>query len=171
MFVNDQKNEKTADKIFYSALASITIIVALVGVMIYGVQGLKKPISMRYNESMIIEKHGQVKVVDPFDTPEQETGLYYNHSAISQGELFAPEESFNSDRAQMRKYSELVNHPEHYNQGKIEVIDAILDWELDFIEGNVVKYIARSRHKSSRVGDLKKARWYLDYLIDKIEKE
>jgi hypothetical protein len=37
MFVNDQKNEKTADKIFYSALTSITIIVALVGVMIYGV--------------------------------------------------------------------------------------------------------------------------------------
>jgi len=47
----------------------------------------------------------------------------------------------------------------------------MLDWGLDFIEGNVVKYVVRSRHKSSRLGDLKKARWYLDYLIDKLEKE
>tara|TARA_R110001583_G_scaffold19207_1_gene75470 strand:- start:171 stop:476 length:306 start_codon:yes stop_codon:yes gene_type:complete len=77
----------------------------------------------------------------------------------------------NNDRKQMEKYSELVNHPKHYNQGKIEVIDAIVDWELDFIEGNVIKYVARSQHKSSRVGDLKKARWYLDYLIKQLEKE
>ena len=38
---------------------------------------------------------------------------------------------------------EKVNHPKHYNVGKIEVIDAIQDWELDFCLGNVVKYIAR----------------------------
>ena len=37
MFVNDQKNEKTADKIFYSALGSIVIITGLLSVMIYGV--------------------------------------------------------------------------------------------------------------------------------------
>ena len=73
--------------------------------------------------------------------------------------------------ANYRAYSELVNHPDHYNTGKIEVIDAIQDWGLDFIEGNVVKYVARSRHKSSRVGDLKKARWYLDYLIRQLEGE
>ena len=36
---------------------------------------------------------------------------------------------------------EAVNHPPHYNQGKIEVIDAIEDWGLDFNAGNVVKYI------------------------------
>ena len=38
-------------------------------------------------------------------------------------------------------------------------------------QGNVVKYVVRSRHKSSRLGDLKKARWYLDYLIKQLEKE
>ena len=85
----------------------------------------------------------------------------------------APEikEYDNKERYQMKKFAELVNHPKHYNTGKIEVIDAIMDWELDFIEGNVVKYVARSRHKSSRVGDLKKARWYLDYLIRQLEGE
>lgn len=66
---------------------------------------------------------------------------------------------------------EKVDHPEHYNQGKYEVVDVIQDWGLDFSEGNVVKYIARSKHKASRLEDLKKARWYLDYLISNLEKE
>ena len=37
-----------------------------------------------------------------------------------------------------------VNHPLHYNTGKIEVIDAIEDWELNFHDGNVIKYIVRA---------------------------
>ena len=110
---------------------------------------------------MIIEKHTEESIlvlrkpkpyVDPFEMPKQET-------------------TRNTDRSQLKAHSELVDHPPHYNQGRIEVIDVILDWGLDFIEGNVVKYVARSRHKSSRLGDLRKARWYLDYLINKIEKE
>ena len=80
------------------------------------------------------------------------------------------EKTTNMNRSQLDDYSKLINHPSHYNQGKIEVIDAILDWGLDFIEGNIIKYVARSHHKSSRIGDLKKARWYLNYLINKLEK-
>ena len=102
---------------------------------------------------MIMEMHIGADKIDPFEIPQEK------------------EEMTNEDRHQLQKYSELINHPQHYNQGKIEVIDAIVDWELDFIEGNVIKYVARSQHKSSRVGDLKKARWYLDYLINKLEKE
>jgi hypothetical protein len=37
---------------------------------------------------------------------------------------------------------EAVNHPSHYNMGKIEVIDAIEDWKLGFHAGNVVKYVS-----------------------------
>jgi hypothetical protein len=96
--------------------------------------------------------------VDPFEMPTE--------TQLPNGG-YSP----NTERSQLKAYSELVDHPAHYNQGKIEAIDAILDWGLDFIEGNVVKYVVRSRHKSSRLGDLKKARWYLDYLIDKLEKE
>ena len=69
-----------------------------------------------------------------------------------------------SEKHHMNK-KEKVNHPSHYNQGKYEVIDVICDWNLDFIEGNIIKYVARSGHKDNRVEDLKKARWYLDYLI------
>ncbi len=66
---------------------------------------------------------------------------------------------------------EMVNHPSHYNQGKIEVIDAIEDWGLNFSEGCVVKYVARYRYKDAPLKDLKKAKWYLDRLISCLEKE
>jgi len=66
---------------------------------------------------------------------------------------------------------EKIDHPKHYNKGKIEVIDAIVDWDLNFCVGNVVKYVARHKHKKNSLGDLKKARWYLDYEIRKLEKE
>ena len=63
---------------------------------------------------------------------------------------------------------EKVNHPKHYNKGKIEVIDAIEDWDLNFSEGNVVKYVARHRFKGEPLEDLKKARWYLERLISNL---
>lgn len=62
-----------------------------------------------------------------------------------------------------------VNHPAHYNQGQIEVIDAIEDWDLNFSEGNVIKYVARHRHKNEPLEDLKKAKWYIDRLIKIVE--
>lgn len=64
---------------------------------------------------------------------------------------------------------ETVNHPSHYNAGKIEVIAAIEDWQLNFHLGNVVKYVARSEHKGRQLEDLKKARWYLDRFIQTLE--
>ncbi len=60
---------------------------------------------------------------------------------------------------------EAVNHPDHYNQGTIEVIDFIEAWGLNFSEGNVVKYITRYRYKGTPLKDLKKARAYIDRLI------
>jgi hypothetical protein len=64
---------------------------------------------------------------------------------------------------------EAVNSPPHYNQGNIEVIDAIEDWGLDFNAGNVVKYVSRHQHKAEPLEDLKKARWYLDRIIEGFE--
>ena len=120
-----------------------------------------------------MEMHRVNEKVDPFEMPTEDYKVSNRQEQMKMARQMAgiPCQKANSDRSQLKAYSELVNHPNHYNQGKIEVIDAIQDWGLDFIEGNVVKYVARSRHKSSRVGDLKKARWYLDYLINKLEKE
>lgn len=57
-----------------------------------------------------------------------------------------------------------VNHPAHYTDGRIEVIDFIEDKRLGFHLGNAVKYIARAGKKDpgKAVEDLEKARWYLD---------
>lgn len=66
-----------------------------------------------------------------------------------------------------------VNHPDHYTQGQFEVIDVIED-NLGFegfegyCAGNVMKYVMRYRHKNG-LEDLKKARWYLNRLIEKLE--
>jgi hypothetical protein len=63
-----------------------------------------------------------------------------------------------------------VNHPLHYNAGNIEIIDAIEDWNMNFSEGNVVKYVARHRYKLKPLEDLKKAKWYLERMIENLEK-
>lgn len=55
-----------------------------------------------------------------------------------------------------------VHHPKHYTFGTIEVIDAIEAWKLGFNDGNVVKYVARARHKGDEVQDIAKALWYLN---------
>lgn len=68
---------------------------------------------------------------------------------------------------QLKEMLSKVNHPEHYNIGKIEVIDAIEDWDLDFHLGNVLKYIVRAGVKDplTYLEDLEKAKWYLDRKI------
>ena len=57
-----------------------------------------------------------------------------------------------------------VNHPAHYNSGKIEVIDYIEDQQLDFCLGNVIKYVSRAGKKDpqKKREDLEKALWYLE---------
>lgn len=67
--------------------------------------------------------------------------------------------------------SDPVNHPDHYCLGGIEVLDAIEAWGLPYHLGNVVKYVARAGKKdpATYVQDLKKAKFYLDRFIAKIE--
>lgn len=68
--------------------------------------------------------------------------------------------------------ADMVNHPPHYTYGQVEVIDVIEDVCEDgfdgYLLGNVMKYVMRHRHKNG-VEDLRKARWYLDRLIERYE--
>jgi hypothetical protein len=66
-----------------------------------------------------------------------------------------------------------VNRPAHYTATAVEPIVAIEAWGLGFCLGNAVKYIARAGRKagSTLLEDLKKARWYLDREIRRIEAE
>ena len=64
---------------------------------------------------------------------------------------------------------QIINHPSHYTYGKIECIDFIEDKGLNFSRGNAVKYIVRAGHKEDELEDLKKARWYIDREIKRLE--
>jgi hypothetical protein len=66
-----------------------------------------------------------------------------------------------------------VEHPAHYNQGKIEVIDFIEDKNLNFALGNAIKYICRCEKKNpkKRAEDLRKAVFYLNRQIAIWERE
>ena len=65
---------------------------------------------------------------------------------------------------------EHVNHPNHYNKGKFEVIEVIEDWGLGFNLGNAIKYIGRCEHKENKKQDLEKALWYIKRELEKITK-
>jgi hypothetical protein len=56
---------------------------------------------------------------------------------------------------------EMVNHPDHYQGNRFEVIDIIEDYELGFNLGNAIKYILRSDKKDNKNQDLQKALWYI----------
>ena len=69
------------------------------------------------------------------------------------------------------KVCDNVNHPAHYTFGNIEVIDFIEDQHLGFHLGNAVKYISRAGRKDQArtVEDLRKAAWYLNRQIERLE--
>ncbi len=72
---------------------------------------------------------------------------------------------------------DIINHPSHYisNEGleTIDVIDAFtaeLQGTDAVYTGHILRYVCRWPYKNG-TEDLKKARWYLDRLINKLEQE
>ena len=61
-----------------------------------------------------------------------------------------------------------VNHPSHYNQGKVEVIEYIEDKDFCYHIGNAIKYLSRAGIKSpdKTVEDYRKAIWYINRKIE-----
>ena len=73
------------------------------------------------------------------------------------------------------KSDDRVNSPSHYTAGKQEAIDIIEEAiepapssSLAMLHGQVLKYMLRIWLKDNPVEDAKKARWYLNRLIEKI---
>jgi hypothetical protein len=66
-----------------------------------------------------------------------------------------------------------INNPAHYTHGGIETLDYIEAKGLDknFNLANVIKYISRAGYKINKLEDLKKAMFYLDREIKKLEVE
>ncbi|CAB4146400.1 SaV-like [uncultured Caudovirales phage] len=53
----------------------------------------------------------------------------------------------------------------HYKDKTLQPWDAIIAWDMGFLDGNALKYLVRFRDKGG-VEDLKKARHYIDKLIE-----
>lgn len=69
------------------------------------------------------------------------------------------------------KRNDPVNHPAHYTDGGIETLDYILAKRLDFLSGQVIKYVSRAGKKDPQkeIEDLEKARFYLDRKIERLK--
>jgi len=63
----------------------------------------------------------------------------------------------------IKKNDSEIKHPKHYTHG-IECWDYIVSHKMGFLDGNVVKYVTRYRHKDG-IKALYKARAYLEKLI------
>ena len=62
-----------------------------------------------------------------------------------------------------------INHPSHYTAYPVEVIE--LTEHMTFCAGNVIKYVSRAglKNPDTEIEDLKKARWYIDREISRLE--
>ncbi len=71
----------------------------------------------------------------------------------------------------METANDSVNHPAHYAGDGVECIDAIeaIGAGVDFCRGNAIKYLWRFGRKGDALEDAKKARWYVDRLIQQLE--
>lgn len=99
------------------------------------------------------------------------SGFFQRHD-INNWELAGVKARFPIDE-KFRDTSEDKINPDHYKVGGIETFN-ILRAKLSptqlagFCKGNVLKYITRADHKD-KVDDLKKAKWYLDKLIEELD--
>jgi hypothetical protein len=80
---------------------------------------------------------------------------------------------FNPNSLTMRLLAErhdAVNHPRHYTNHASGVECITVTEHMNFCRGNAVKYIWRAGEKGNEIEDLKKARWYIDREIARLEK-
>ena len=63
----------------------------------------------------------------------------------------------------MKRTKDKIN-PDYYTKG-IDTVDYIISHSMNYLEGNLVKYVTRYKFKNG-LEDLLKAKWYLDRLIE-----
>jgi hypothetical protein len=79
-------------------------------------------------------------------------------------------ESENSEESSKDTVTFSKTNPKHYQHGRIQVWDFIVDQQLDFLAGNVIKYLCRAgrKDKESTLDDLLKAQVYLNKKIESL---
>ena len=131
----------------------------------YVEDNLKHPLDNRHSSNVVqdhIDKENIKMTNDPlgyelYNAPE-------NTLPLGNKDKVNDQENIKKLRSPLEK--EEVTNPKHYNERKMEPLDYIIANELDFLEGNIVKYITRYTYKGG-VNDLLKARTYLEKLIER----
>jgi len=111
-------------------------------------------------------------------TPEEWSSAIRGYEKAEEGTEFYQSQLFNGslwDEADKQTTNDEVEEPKHYNYGRFETIDVIVDTlgefeAIDYCHGNVLKYTMRMWHKGKPITDCKKARWYLNKMIELLEK-
>ena len=82
-----------------------------------------------------------------------------------------------TDEQKLNDLLDAVNSPDHYNQTGMETIHVIRNC-MDtnefqgYLKGNIIKYVARHKHKGMPLKDILKAQWYMGWLVEELtEKE
>ena len=70
-----------------------------------------------------------------------------------------------------KKPVDMVNHPSHYTSDPSGVECITVVEHRTFNVGNAMKYLWRAGLKGGAIEDLKKARWYVDREIQRLERE
>ncbi len=103
-----------------------------------------------------------VKSSKPCQQWDAQTQSYISVDGVTESDKF-----FDDTVRNLYEDDEVTN-PKHYDKVgfAIQPIEYITKNELDFLEGNVIKYVSRYQHKGG-VNDLLKARTYIDFLIER----
>ena len=110
------------------------------------------------------------RIINYFKKPTFDNDLWYCIEYLGINDLV---NVYYDNSSELNKFYALdnVNHPKHYNDGKIEVIDFIEDKKLGFCLGNAIKYICRAgkKDKNKEVEDIQKSIWYLHRYLENID--
>ena len=102
--------------------------------------------------------------------------MYNNDEKFKDGTVSFNNYWDNMSEEAMNFKDDRVNSPSHYTAGTQEAIDIIEEAianaptnKAALLQGQVLKYVLRVWLKDNSLEDLKKARWYLERLIDSLE--
>jgi hypothetical protein len=142
---------------------------------------MKKPIKQKIYRSVNVPPAGATELYESLkaqmrDHPATETWKQLDEKVA--GKPAAQMREHTALKPMVDAINDMVNHPPHYNAGKIETIDVIEDIGQHYespvhaiLAGNVIKYISRAPLKGDYLESLKKAQWYLNRLVAKAESE
>ena len=125
-----------------------------------------------FKRQQSVSNYGSIK-----EFLELESGMTNNTADRDQWDDFYGTDNLDQSNETPPTASSLIGmtkyNPSHYQRGRIQIWDFIVDQQLDFLAGNIIKYICRAGHKNqeTEMDDWLKVRAYVDRKIKQISQE